>query len=207
MDTVLLHPSYGCSIAQYAAIVKTKHIIWEVHDNFQKQTYRNRLQIATSSGLLRLSVPIIHLGKGLKQKSSDVKIDNKMHWQRDHWRSIKVAYLKSPFFEYYQDVFEAVFLKEQNDLFAIQNAMHAAVMECLDLTTTSTLSKSYTTSTTAINDKRALINAKKDTIQIPEYTQVFSCKTGFLPQVSVLDLIFNEGPNALNYLENLPNIG
>jgi len=205
LKTVLAHPNYGCPIAQYAAIAQGEKILFEAQDNYQKQTYRNRIKIATSTGILQLTIPVLHnKASQERQKSFAVRIENKFHWQRDHWRSLKVAYQTSPYFEYYEDEFEPLYHKTYDKLIDFIMALHELIMECLQLEKRIDFTTAYEKSPANLSDYRYLTLSKKDPkIHLPEYHQLFHDKHGYLPNLSVLDLIFNEGPNAISYLENV----
>ncbi len=205
MNTVLIHPNYGCPIAQYAAIAQGYTLRFEAKDNYQKQTYRNRMKIATSSGILTLTIPILH-NKNTKerQQSFEVRIENTFHWQRDHWRSLKVAYQTSPYFEYYEDIFEPLYHTAYDKLIDFVLALHEIIMDCLQLENTFTYTSIYEKNPEGISDFRHLTLAKKDpAITFPDYHQLFRDKHGFLANLTVLDLLFNEGPNAISYLEGV----
>ena len=105
----LLHPAYFGSIALWSVIVKAKALCFEYCDNYQKQTYRNRMYIAHSNGKLGLNIPVKHAKDGKRQKTAEVEIENNFHWQRDHWRSLEAGYRSSPFFEYYEDELQPFF--------------------------------------------------------------------------------------------------
>lgn len=205
MKTVLVHPNYGCPIAQYAAIAQGATIVFEAQDNYQKQTYRNRMKIATSTGVLQLTIPILHnKATTERQQSFEVKIENKFHWQRDHWRSLKVAYQTSPYFEYYEDTFEPLYHNTYEKLIDFILALHAVIMDCLQLEGATERTSSYEKLPQGVSDFRHFTLAKKDpAITLPEYHQLFTEKHGYLPNLTVLDLLFNEGPNAITYLENI----
>ena len=99
----LIHPSYFPNILTFSYIMH-HDICWEVEDNYQKQTFRNRTYICTDRGKHILSIPIVHVGKANgRQKYKDVTIDNSYPWQRQHWRTLETAYRTSPFFEFYED--------------------------------------------------------------------------------------------------------
>ena len=205
MNTVLVHPNYGTPIAQYAAIAQGENVLFEAHDNYQKQTYRNRIKIATSSGVLQLTIPILH-NKDSKerQQSFKVRIENKFHWQRDHWRSLKVAYQTSPYFEYYEDTFEPLYHTIYDTLIDFTLALHDIIMECLQLEVKHNYTTSFEKKPIDLIDFRHLTLAKKDpAIVLPEYHQLFREKHGYLPNLTILDLLFNEGPNAITYLESI----
>lgn len=205
MTNYLVHPSYGMPIAQYAVIAQADKVFFEAKDNYQKQTYRNRKKIATSTGILQLTIPILHNKDSQeRQQSFDVRIENTFHWQRDHWRSLKVAYQTSPYFEYYEDTFEPIYHTTCDKLIDFILALHEVIMDCLQLEKEIQHTASYDKFPTNKTDFRHLILAKKaPTFRLPEYHQLFREKHGYLPNLSVLDLLFNEGPNAISYLENL----
>ncbi|NJW55298.1 WbqC family protein, partial [Salinimicrobium sp. CDJ15-91] len=92
------------------ALVKAKEVVFENEDNYQKQTYRNRMYIYGANGKLSLNVPIKHTGnKSNHQKYRDVRIENDFPWQKQHWRSLETVYRTSPFFEFYEDDFRPVY--------------------------------------------------------------------------------------------------
>lgn len=203
MKSVLLHPTYGCPISQYAAIAQAHTVIFEAQDNYQKQTYRNRKKIATSLGILQLNIPILHNKHSQeRQQTFDVRIENTFHWQRDHWRSLKVAYQTSPYFEFYEDTFEPLYHTTYDKLIDFIFALHETIMECLQLEKNIQFTKVYEASPRNVLDLRHFAVAKKEpAITLPEYHQLFNEKHGYLSNLSVLDLLFNEGPNAVTYLE------
>ncbi len=205
MRSVLLHPTYGCPISQYAVIAQADTVFFEAKDNYQKQTYRNRKKIATSLGILQLNIPILHNKYSQeRQQTFDVHIENKFHWQRDHWRSLKVAYQTSPYFEYYEDTFEPLYHAEYSKLVDFILKLHEVIMECLQLEKEIKYTDTYEKLPIDKLDFRHLALAKKKPeILFPEYHQLFKEKHSYLPNLSVLDLLFNEGPNAITYLENI----
>ncbi|WP_299685636.1 WbqC family protein [uncultured Dokdonia sp.] len=206
MKTILIHPGYCLPIVHYACIAQADTVIFEALDNYQKQSYRSRTKIATASGMLQLTIPIKH-NRGAKshQLTFEVKLENKFHWQRDHWRSLKVAYQTSPFFEYYEDTFEPLFTTVYDTLIAFNLACHECIMECLQLEKEGIYTEEYFRNPSPpITNLRHLITSKKEPdYMLPEYHQLFHDKHGYLPNLSILDLLFNEGPNALTYLENV----
>jgi hypothetical protein len=205
MEAVLIHPTYGCPISQYAAIAQATEVIFEAKDNYQKQTYRNRKKIATSLGLLQLNIPILHNKHSQeRQQTFEVRIENKFHWQRDHWRSLKVAYQTSPYFEFYEDTFEPLYHTNYDKLVDFIFALHEVIMDCLQIEKKNSFTATYEKVPQNLIDLRHLALAKKEpAIIFPEYHQLFREKHGYLPNLSVLDLLFNEGPNAITYLENI----
>ena len=202
MNQILLHPTYFPSIVQMAAIVQADEVVFEVHDNYQKQTYRNRAYIATSTGKLLLNIPIKHSKDGTRLKYSDVRTEDSFPWQSQHWKSLQTAYRTSPYFEFYEDELEPLFTSEATQLMAHNFEVFNLLCELLGFEIDYTKSTEYFREP-AQKDLRFLANVKLETaLELTPYTQVFGTNHGFLPNVSVLDLLFNEGPNALHYLES-----
>jgi hypothetical protein len=199
---LLIQPTYFAQISQYAHIVNSEQLVFEVCDNYQKQTYRNRCYIDSSNGKQLLNIPIVN-EKGIKQKTAEVKIDNKYGWQRLHWKSLQTVYNASPYYEFYIDDLRPVFERSWNYLIDLNLYTHECILAALELSIPYKKTTSYEI-ITDLRDKRILVNAKQDTaLKITPYYQVFDDKHGFIPDLSILDLLFMEGPNALNYLEQL----
>ncbi len=194
---------YFGSIAQYVAMAQSNAIVFENEDNYQKQTYRNRTYIYGANGKLLLTIPIKHTGKVGRQLYRDVRIENDFEWQILHWRSLETAYRTSPFFEYYEDEFAPLFEKKREFLLDFNYECMQAVNDCLQLETSFSKTDEYIKTPQNIEDRRGLVNAKKEkNYNLDAYIQVFADKHGFLSNLSILDLLFNEGTNALTYLEN-----
>lgn len=198
---VVMHPSYFPNVAQMALWVQNEDIYFEVCDHYQKQTYRNRCDIYSANGKLSLSIPV-NFTQNLRQQYKDVRISNKENWRLQHLKSLQSAYLKSPFFEFYIDELTPLF-QNSSDFLLDHNLKVLDVLQgCLQTSFRFQLTEVFQTDISPEKDFRPLINAKRQHNQgFDAYTQVFSEKHGFLPNLSVLDLLFNEGPNTLNYLE------
>ncbi len=204
MKTILLHPSYFPSIEQMAAVAQAEEVVFEVEDNYQKQTYRNRTFIAHSNGKLLLNIPIKHTKTGIRKKTKEVVVENDFPWQEQHWKSLQSAYRTSPFFEYYEDDLKPLFTESVGNLmehnFKIFDLLCELIGIEVEVSTTNSFEKNP-----EISDLRILVDAKRKSAFQPEtYTQVHEANHPFLPNLSVLDLLFNEGPNALSYLERVP---
>jgi len=202
MKYVLLHPTYFPSIIQMAAMAQTSHIYFEMEDNYQKQSYRTRTYIAHNNGELLLNIPIIHTKNGNRQKTKDVKVENSFPWQSHHWKSIKTAYRTSPFFEFYEDELNPLFAKEVSCLMTHNLEIIELLFDLIGIDTEVSKTEEYKKNPLE-KDFRYLANAKTEkNFTFEKYTQVLEAHHGFLPNLSVLDLLFNEGPNTLNYLES-----
>lgn len=200
---IILHPTYFPNIAHFVAMANAEKVVFEVEDNFVKQTYRNRTYIYGANGTLALNIPVIHTQKN-RQKYKDVKIFNEDAWQSLHWKSLLSAYRTSPFFEYYEDELQPLFHSKQTFLLDFNLKCFETICDCLQLDLTVSETEVYQKEV-EIEDYRFLVNAKKECLQpFESYTQVFQQKHGFINNLSILDLLFNEGPNALNYLESQP---
>jgi hypothetical protein len=200
--SILIHPTYFPSIATFVAIVKAEAITFEMMDNFQKQTYRNRSYIYAANGKLQLSIPVIYSQK-YRQQYKDVKIANDYNWQDIHWKSLESAYRTSPFFEFYADELEPLFKTSFECVLEFNLKCFEVICECLQLDIEVKQTAVYDKEPENIKDYRGLVNAKKEPIyNLKHYTQVFSEKHGYISNLSILDLLFNEGPNALSYLES-----
>ena len=204
---LLLHPAYFPNIVTFSVLVRG-NICWEVEDNYQKQTYRNRCYICNDQGKHLLNIPIQHVG-GLqgRQKYKDVLLDNSSSWQRQHWRTLQTAYRTSPFFEFYEDELAPLFEKKHHFLLDLNLETIQVVCDCLQLKMPTARTKTYEPEPKDRLDMRFLVNAKqKIPLQQEAYVQVFGDRHGFVKNTSVLDLLFNEGTNALAYLntQSLP---
>lgn len=202
---IILHPTYFPSISQFAAIAQADQVSFEVEDNFQKQTSRNRTYIYSPNGIQLLNIPIKH-SKENRQKTKDIRIENDFGWQKQHFKSLEAAYRSSPFFEFFEDDIRPLFEKQHEFLLDLNFEALEIVLKCLrlkvDYTKTTVYSPEITDGQTI--DFRQLANSKKDTSVFEPYTQVFDDKFGFINNLSTLDLLFNEGKFALDYLKKQP---
>ena len=197
---VLLLPTYFPSISQFVAMVQADSITLEMEDNFQKQTNRNRMYIYSPNGIQMLNIPVKH-SKENHQKTKDVKIEDAFDWQKQHFKSLEAAYRTSPFFEYFEDDLAPVFQKKHTFLMDLNLEALDIVANCLGFDLKYAKTEEYFHETTDFSDFRHLANGKKDTLQFEPYTQVFEEKHGYLNNLSILDLLFNEGRYAVEYLK------
>ena len=184
------------------AIAKADKITLEIEDNYQKQTYRNRTYIAHSNGRLLLNIPIKHSKNALRQKTKEVCPENNFPWLSEHWKSIQVAYRTSPYFEYYEDDLAPLFKKPVLKLQDFNINILNKIIELIGIQTAILRSKVYEKKT-QLKDMRHLVNCKKKHgYNFDTYHQVFESNHGHIGNLSIVDLLFNEGPNTLQYLEN-----
>ncbi len=198
---ILLHPTYFPSISHFVAMVKADSVTFEVEDNFQKQTNRNRMYIYSPNGIQLLNIPVKH-SKTAHQKFKDTKIEPAFDWRKQHFKSLEAAYRTSPFFEYFEDDIRPLFEKKHTYMMDLNFEAMEIVTECLGMNFSYNKTTEYFHEVSNVEDYRYLANGKKDTAVFEPYTQVFGEKYGFINNLSILDLLFNEGRHAMDYLKN-----
>ena len=198
----LLFPTYFPSISHFAALAQSENTVFEIEDNFQKQTNRNRTYIYSPNGIQLLNIPVKH-SKESHQKTKDIQIETDFDWQKQHFKSLEAAYRSSPFFEFFEDDLRPIFEKKHNFLLDLNFETLEIVSKCLrmKLEYTTTTEYFHEVDSNEYKDFRTLVNGKKDSSSFESYTQVFGDKYGFINNLSVLDLLFNEGKYALDYLK------
>ena len=195
----LFLPTYFSPISQYIAMVNSDEVLFEVEDNFQKQTYRNRCYIYGPNGKQLLNIPIKH-GANSSKKTKDTLVDNTASWQSQHLKSIQIAYRNLPFFEFYEDDLLPILSKEYKYLIDVNIDTFLFITDALQINQEYKKTKEYQSKTK--NDCRYLANAKQELdIKFDSYIQMFDDKYDFQKNLSVLDLLFMEGPNAISFLE------
>ena len=200
MKNIIIHPSYFPSISHFVVLAKSDLVTFEMDDNFQKQTNRNRMYIYSPNGIQLLNIPIKHNKSG-HQKTKDIQLETAFDWQKQHFKSLEAAYRSSPFFEYFEDTLLPIFEKKHTFLMDLNLQTIELVSKCLGLEFDYNESTEYFHDPINQEDFRYLINGKKDISTFDEYTQVFGEKYGFINNLSILDLLFNEGRYALDYLK------
>ena len=198
----LFIPTYFSPISQYGMIFQSDHLEFEAEDNFQKQTYRNRCYIYGANGKQLLNIPITHSKSELKQKTKDILIEEGSNWQKQHYKSLKTAYNSSPFFEFYEDDLMKIFSANYKYLLDVNIDSFLFINDALELLKQHSLTEEYVDN--ASKDFRNLASVKKHPkTNCVSYIQVFDDKFGFLQNLSILDLLFMEGPNTISFLEKV----
>jgi WbqC-like protein family len=208
MSTALFSTAYFGPVQYFAHFRQSSDPIVESCEHYIKQTYRNRCIIATANGLMSLSLPIDKINSE-KSNIRDVRISDHGNWQHLHWNSIESAYNSSPFFEYYADDLRPFFERQPRFLFDFNESIREKICELLDIPGQVRYSTEYLKEDQLPEnwlDFRTIINPKKKQEEVDpdfsprSYYQVFSQKFGFLPNLSILDLLFNMGPESILYL-------
>lgn len=181
-------------------MVQAEEIEFEVDDNFQKQTNRNRMYIYSANGIQMLNIPTKHSIEK-HQKYRDIRIENAFDWQKNHFKSLEASYRTSPFFEFFEDDILPIFQKKHSFLMDLNFETFEIVNDCLGINLPYTKTTEYFHAVENTIDVRHLANGKKDTTQLEPYTQVFEEKHGFIQNLSILDVLFNEGRHAVEYLK------
>lgn len=203
MNSTIFPLFYAGPAAYFSCLLQAKHpVLFEVNEHFTKQTYRNRINIYSSQGLQKLSIPVEK--NSSKTVLKDLKISFAENWNVLHWRAIVSSYQSSPYFEYYDYLLEPLF--HQPAPFLVEHNLNllTVISKCLGTEISFELTKSYETHYS--NDFRSAFNAKKETEfdkGWSPYQQVFNYgEQPFLPNLSILDVLFNLGPESIDYLKS-----
>ena len=192
-------PAYLPNVAYFAYLTKQETSYFATDTHYKKQTFRNRSEIYGANGKLNLIIPIIHK-KQTFQLEQDVEISYEINWQKEHWKSICSAYRSSPFFEYYEADLDPFFDKKTKSLFDFNLSLIEKIMMLLELP--------YSFQKISFNKEKdqrideLLLAKKRPVIQQEKYIQVFVSKLGFIPNLSIMDALFNLGPNCAFYIKN-----
>lgn len=197
MKKGLFTPFYFPPIACFQALI-SHDVQLEWADHYRKQSYRNRCYIYGANGLLALRVPVSHEGE---RKGSARKIAYDTNWQRQHWRSLESAYLRAPYFEFYEDALRPLYERKEKFLYDLNLKALEIVYSLLGIDFSFKKVLGYEESPDDVVDFRSIFDPKyRDTGDFTAYIQVFETKHGFLPNLSILDLLFCMGPESIAYL-------
>ncbi len=198
---VLLSTAYLPPVQYVSKFLMNREVLLEKHENYQKQSYRNRCYICGANSRLTLVIPVIKPKENICG-ITDVRIDYEKKWQRTHWKSIESAYRLSPYFEFYADDLAGLFQKQIDKLFDWNLAVLKFILDKLNIHTGMGFTKSYKMPDDRQYDYRQSIHPKErlnkpdPSFKVIPYQQVFTERFGFLPNMSIIDLIFNEGRHA-----------
>ena len=198
----LFTTAYFPNISYMARFLKEDAPVIEIWETYHKQTYRNRCRVMTANGMESLSVPVVKVN-GNHTMTKDMAISPIEPWQHIHSRCLESAYKASPYFDHYYDQLRPIFEGHFERLIDLNDAAMKAIFNMLKVDKEIVHTTDYVHE--AENDLRETFNPKKqvDASLFPTYYQVFSEKYPFAPDLSVLDLIFNEGPEANSYLKRI----
>lgn len=204
--TALFSTAYFPPTAYFAALQQHDHVVIEAKETFPKQTYRNRMDIMTANGVRCLTVPVL---RSNHSRTEEVGIDYRDRWNVIHLRTLTAAYAASPYFLYYKDDLEALLMQPHPNLIALNQAILQWLLKCLKIDCTVSLTTEWTapqeTPSDGYHDFRTTFSPKipYPTDGFKPYYQVFSDRQPFAPNLSILDLLFNLGPEAKEYLKNI----
>lgn len=200
MTTAILQTTYFGPVQWYQKLHRYDRCLIEQYDSYQKQTYRNRCIIATANGVQALTVPVEHSAD--KTLVKDLRISDHNQWRRVHWNALQSAYSESPFFEYYADDIRPFFEKRYTFLVDFNEAIRQTVCQLIDICPNVEYTTEYVQEHP--HDYRNTIHAKHpqpdNDFKPRPYWQVFQHRHGFLPNLSILDLLFCIGPESIFYL-------
>lgn len=199
---LVIETQYFPSVQFFTFLVQNKSLCLEKYENYTKQTYRNRCYILGANKVERLTVPVFSAENGQKQLITDVQLDNRQNWQQTHWRSIKSAYGKSPFFPYYADMIETALFLPTETLFQLNENIIKTLLKILATSQNISQTINYTENYQQHyqqNNNSPFIDKRNQTetvnaVNFTPYAQVFGNE--FVSNLSVLDLIFCKGNYA-----------
>lgn len=176
-------------------------VLIEAEEHFPKQTYRNRANIYSPDGMLTLVVPVVK-GSKVHTKAKDVRISYDFRWQRLHWMSLEACYRRSAYFEYYEDALAPFYQKQFDFLFDFNEQLLHLLLKSVKLPVSAQSTQTYeAVYVPEIKDLRRDISSKKEyDIEQKPYFQVFEERHGFIKNLSIVDLLFSQGPRAIEYL-------
>jgi hypothetical protein len=201
MQTIVLPTAYLPSLAYIICIVRNQSVIIDMHEHYMKQSCRNRCYIYSANGALPLIIPV-HKSAGNHTPVRDIEISYLQRWQTNHWRAIESAYQSSPFFLYYKDDLRPFYQRNDLHLASFNRDLLALAGKLLTIDLQPCFSEEYTVPDgchTDLRNERSFSSPHATSFQ--PYPQVFQHKYGFISNLSILDLLFNLGPESKGYIE------
>ena len=195
----LLEPTYFPPISHWK-FIKSADLLWSINSRYNKQTLTNRTYIDSANGELMLTVPIKHSGKNQPRVFSDIKLDLSSDWKKNHFKSIKICYQSSPFYEFYEDDIISFFNLNFENLYDLNFKSIKMVCNWLKIKMPEDIYNEKNKDDYKIQDLINLSNSKRTSyLKQKKYNQTFQTNNGFINDLSVIDLIFNCGPNSIDY--------
>lgn len=200
---ILLPLFYLPPISWFSVFLRENaEIVFEQFESFPKQTYRNRTAVYGANGRLLLIIPVKHNGT---RTINEIEVSHRDSWEKIHWKSIKTAYQRSPYFEYYEDQLEQIFNFKTNSLFAFNLNALKIIQKILKTDKGYSLTEEYFRNPTEENYREKFSPKKEQEYILEEYYQTFTEKFGFQEDLSIIDLLCNKGPESLTYIKNIQN--
>ena len=195
----LIEPTYFPPISHWK-FIKSSDLLWSINSRYNKQTLTNRTYIDSANGELMLTVPIKHSGKNQPRVFSDIKLDLSSDWKKNHFKSIKICYQSSPFYEFYEDDIISFFKLDFENLFDLNFKSIKMVCNWLKIKMPELIYNEHKHSVQNIDNLIHLSNVKRTNyLKQKKYNQTFETYNGFINDLSILDLIFNCGRNSIDY--------
>lgn len=182
-------------------VIKSNNILFEICDNYVKQTQRNRMSIYTANGRLDLTIPV-KFSSSKREKFKDIKICYETNWQKNHLKSIQIAYRNSPYYNFFEENLLEIFNQREKFLIDFNIKSIRIIHQILEINLKYNLTKEFKKKYENHKDLRELLNFNSTKIKGKKYCQVFNEKHGFIENLSSLDLIFNKGLNTIDFLNN-----
>ena len=202
---VLLPSTYLAPVSHYALMYHAAHCTTEVCDHYQKQTLRNRCIIASPNGPLSLTIPVVK-PSAPHTEMRDIRISDHGNWRHLHWNALQSSYNASPFFEYYADDLAPFYERKWEFLVDFNEALQSTICQLINFQPHVSRTTAYEAAPTTLLDCRPMAATDATAhinFSMPPYYQVFAQRHGFMPNLSIIDLLCNMGPESLIYLDHM----
>jgi hypothetical protein len=210
MNQALCTTAYFAPISYFVLAQQYGAMCFEMYENYQKQSYRNRCQILGPNGMQSLTVPVVKT-EGNHSAIAKVTLQTPLLWRKQHWQSLLTAYNSSPYFLYYSDEIETVLFADYKNLWQLNLSLNNLMLDLLQMSSKTQITVEFEAFGIPKNDFRLQLHPKKEhpilsLLQQNPYIQVFGDRFSFQPNLSILDLLFNLGPESKSYLNKIANL-